>query len=389
MFLPANYQLSSRLVQRLAVGFFFFLCGSTFATWASRIPTIKNEFHLNEAQLGSVLFLLPMGSIAVLAIAGWAIDRFGSNRMTLLTALCYAASLVVIAFCQTVAELSVALFFFGFFGNGLNISMNTNALQVEEKLYKKPLMASFHALWSAGAMTGAIVGGWAMERSAGLKAHFIGIAAIQVVFYIWMFFLLSKTEQLNAKRQAFSWPGKLIWLLGIICFCCTLCEGAMADWSSLYYIQAVTNGEGINTIGYSAFAFTMACGRLIGDNLIDRYGSKKILFADSLLISLGIIIALTFTLPITVIAGFALVGFGVSTIIPIVYTIAAKNGKMSPGSSLAAVSSIGFTGFLVGPPVIGFIAHGIGLRLALSILILLGITITILSRQLKIQGGIS
>jgi MFS family permease len=374
---------ASPLRYRVAVGGFFFICGSTFATWASRIPTVKASLDLNEAELGSVLFLLPMGSIAVLLPAGWAINKYGSRIMTILMACCYTLSLLLIPFCTTAGQLSIALFLFGFFGNGLNIAMNTQALQVQDSMYRKPLMSSFHALWSAGAMVGALTGGWMMRSGASLMSHYTTVAIFQVVVYVMLYSFLVKNDVQHPGKKVFQWPDKALWLLGIICFCCTLCEGAMADWSSLYYMQVVSAVNKVSTTGYTAFALMMALGRLTGDKLIDRFGAKQVLMADGFLIAIGLGLALSLPHYIPVIIGFGMVGVGVATVIPIVYTLASKNEHLPPAASLAAVSSIGFTGFLIGPPVIGFVAHAIGLRMALMIVIVLALTSVMLSRKVK------
>lgn len=373
----------SKFAYRLAVGAFFFLSGTTFSSWAARIPTIKSTFNLNEAQLGTVLFMLPLGSLVVLPVAGWAIHKYGSRPILLISAILYGIFLMSIAFSSGVYILSAVLFLFGFAGNGFNIAANTQALQVENRVYGRTLMSSFHALWSAGAMTGAIVTGWMMKSSVSIINHYLLVTAIMFLIFVSASFFLVKGEEKNVGSGRMVWPSKFLWLLGVICFCCALCEGAMADWSALYYKQVIGEGSSVNTTGYTAYAFTMAFGRLIGDRLVDRFGSRKILLIDALFIIAGISIGIGILHPMAVIIGFAMIGIGVSTIIPIVYTLSGKNTATPPSVSLATVSSIGFSGFLIGPPLIGYIAHGIGLRMALMLLIFMGIIIIILSRRVK------
>lgn len=358
------------------------MCGTTFASWASRIPTIKERFGLNEAELGSVLFLLPLGSLAVLPLSGWSISRLGSRIIMLISALGYSLVLLSLAFSETVFQLSAGLFFFGFFGNSLNISMNTQALQVEDRVYRRPLMSSFHALWSFGAMTGALVSGWMMGAGFGMSRHYLIVSVIMISVYLAVFPLLIRTENAGHKTR-FAWPARAIWILGIICFCSAICEGAMADWSSLYYQQVVQTGAKVNTTGYTSYALMMTIGRLLGDKLVDRFGARQILVVDSLFIAAGFLIGVGIAHPLAVVTGFGMIGIGVSTIIPIVYTMAGKNPNSPPSVSLAAVTSIGFIGFLAGPPLIGYIAHAIGLRLALLLLISMGLLITVLSRKVR------
>lgn len=371
------------LIHRIAASCFFFVCGFIFATWASRIPAVKEQFHFNEAELGAVLFMLPLGALVALPFAGWAVSFFGSRIMNFSSAVAYGIVLLLIGYSDTVFMLSVSLFFFGFCGNVLNIAMNTQALLVQNEMYNKSLLSSFHGLWSLGAMTGAGLGGYTMKTQATTQQHFITVAIIVAVLCIVSVFYLIRKDKPGTDQKLFAWPDKTLWLLGAICFCCAICEGAMADWSSLYYKQVLNDLQRVSTTGYMVFACMMALARLIGDGIIGKLGYKGSLILDGILIAAGLIIATAFGYPVTAIIGFGLVGFGVATVIPIVYSLSAKTSTMSTSAALAAVSTVGFSGFLVGPPMIGFIAHETGLRFALMLLSVLGIIILWLCRKVK------
>lgn len=368
---------------RYAVSLLFFLCGVVFTSWASRIPAFKEQFHLNEAELGGVLFMLPMGSLIALPFAGWAVDRVGSRLMSTLSLLLYAVALYVLSLSPTVFALSVALFAFGFIGNTVNIAINTHGLDVQH-LLAKPILASFHAMWSVGALCGALLGGWTLRHNYSTGTHYlivlIPLALLSVASY---YFLLSVDDEQHESKKLFALPDKALMLIGVICLCSTLCEGAMADWSALYYQSVLEDATVKSTTGFTAYAFTMSIGRFTGDKLIHWMGYRKVLMMDALLIAVGMGIALASSLPILVIIGFALVGYGVSTVIPIAYMVAGRSKTMRPSVALAAVSTVGFTGFLIGPPVIGFIAHEIGLRSALALVILLAISVFALSWRVK------
>ncbi|MBC7849449.1 MAG: MFS transporter [Chitinophagaceae bacterium] len=372
------------LIHRIAISIYFFCCGCTFATWAARIPAIKDQFHLNEAELGAVLFMLPLGSLVALPIAGWAVASFGSRYITFISAIMYLVFLMLIGYSNSVFMLSAVLFCFGFAGDILNIAMNTQALLVQEEMYAKPLMSSFHGMWSLGAMTGALMGGILMTAGLSTIAHFWWASGFIFLLLILFFFqLIKKFVPRSASAKVFAWPDRALWLLGAICFCCAFCEGAMADWSSLYFKQVINDLNKVSTTGYTAFAFMMAFGRLIGDRLTSRMGYKGILMLDSALICVGLLIAILIQTPVMVIIGFGLIGFGVATIIPIVYSLSGRTKTMATSTALATVSTVGFTGFLVGPPVIGFIAHEVGLRWALLIILFLGLIIFGLGRKVK------
>lgn len=366
---------------RYAVSVLFFFCGFIFSCWATRIPVFKDAFGLNEAELGAVLFMLPLGSFIALPFAGWAVDKFGSRFMSVASVIFYAVSLYSLSWCTSVFGLSASLFLFGFMGDNVNIAMNTQGLDVQHRS-DKPILSSFHGLWSVGALVGALVGGWTLKKQLSTHDHYLMILfPVLVITIVTFFYLIPHDDKNDDGRKLLAMPDKALMIIGIICLCCTLCEGAMADWSALYYKEVVDDVSKVSTTGFTAYAFTMAIGRFTGDKLISALRYRKVLILDGILIAGGMLLALSTTIPALVIAGFALVGFGVSTIIPISYTIAGKSETLKPSVALAAVSTIGFTGFLIGPPFIGFIAHETGLRIALGVVVILGTCVFLLAKR--------
>ncbi len=366
---------------RIAVALLFFFCGLVFASWASRIPIFKDQFHLNEAQLGGILFMLPLGSFIALPFAGWAVDHFGSRIMATVAAVLYVVALYSLAWCNTIILLSAGLFIFGFIGDTLNIAMNTQGLDVQQA-YNQPILSSFHGLWSLGALTGALIGGWTLKQQFSTQGHFLLVLVPVVMTAIAMFFfLLPDHARKEDGKKLLAMPDRSLWIIGVICFCCTICEGGMADWSALYYQEVLDDPSKVSTHAFTAYVFTMAIGRFSGDRLIRIFRYKRMLILDGILIATGMMLALVSTIPFMVIIGFSLVGFGVSTVIPISYTMAGKSSSMKASAALAAVSTIGFTGFMIGPPIIGFIAHETSLRVALCLVILLGLCVLMLAKK--------
>jgi fucose permease len=368
---------------RIAISSYFYMLGFIFSSWASRIPQVKDKFQLNEAELGAVLFMLPLGALAALPFSGWLVHKLSSKWMSIVTALVYTVLLYLIATATTIFSLSVVLFGFGLIGNFGNISMNTQGISIQHQI-NKPILSSLHAMWSIGAFSAAAVSGWTMRMGYSTTIHFLIVSLMAAFIIIVGSFHLIPDEGLGDETsKVFVLPNRKLVLLGIICFCVAMSEGAMADWSSLYYRQIIHQLNTISTTGYTAFAMCMAAGRLAGDRLVQSFKHATVLKANGILILTGMTLSLSFDYPMTVMIGFALVGFGVSSVIPIVYMLAAKSKDMAPSAALAAVSSVGFTGFLVGPPLIGFIAHEIGLRMALVIVALLGAMIFLLSKKVK------
>lgn len=372
---------------RIATSVFFFIAGLTFATWASRIPAIQAKLHLSDAGLGGVLFALPAGLMMSLPLSGWLVSKYGSKPMMITGALFYPAILLLLASASSVFYLSMALFLFGMLGNLLNIAMNTQAVGVEN-LYGRSVMASFHGLWSLAGFSGALIGTFFVSQGFSPFIHFTIVAALAAVLLL-LFFknTLPKDTGNGQPQKLFVKPDKAILLLGMIAFCTLLCEGAMADWSGVYFKNIVEAPASMITLGYVAFTAMMALGRFLGDGLVTRMGVKNMLQISGTLITSGLLLSVFFPNIITATIGFLLVGFGVSSVVPIVYGLAGKSKTMSPATALASVSTIGFLGFLIGPPVIGFIAQAISLRWSFTLIGILGFGTAILARKLKLPNS--
>jgi MFS family permease len=369
--------VKNKLLPRISISVYFFVSGLVFSSWASRIPFVKDRYDLNEAELGGLLFMLPLGALIALPFAGWLVHKYGSKKVAVTSLIVYAVLLLSIAANIKIIWLSGALFGFGIVGNLCNISMNAQGLTIQEQL-NKPILSGLHAMWSLGAFSAAAITG--LLEHTSMFIHFLIISVFTCLTAILFgFFMIRDAQRSDEQQKIFVLPNRGLILLGVICFCVAMSEGAMSDWSSLYYRQVLHALTSSTTAGYTSFAFCMALGRFTGDRFIHAFGHSRVLKMNGLLISLGMSISLFIQHPLWVIIGFACVGFGVSSVIPIVYMLAAKSKSMPPAVALSAVSSVGFTGFLVGPPIIGFLAQGLGLRLALFILVILGIMIWLLA----------
>lgn len=368
---------------RISVSAFFFITGLCFASWASRIPDIQHRLHLNEAQLGSVLFALPIGSMLSLPIAGFLVTRFGSRIVMLTGALLYAGLLCLLGTVDAIWQLVTVLFFFGMSGNMMNISINTQAVGVEA-LYGRSIMASFHGLWSLAGFTGAAIGTFMVSQNLSPVIHFISITCLIFIIALFMFpHTLRNKESMEGSESGFSWPDKSLLKLGIIAFCCMACEGCMFDWSGIYFRDIVKAPGHLVPLGYTAFMAMMATGRFVGDRLITKIGAKHVMILSGCLIALGLLTAIFFPNIYAATAGFLLTGFGVSSIVPMAYGLAGKSKTVAAGVAIAAVSTVGYLGFLFGPPVIGYIAKAANLRWSFALIALLGSLIIFLAGKVK------
>jgi predicted MFS family arabinose efflux permease len=268
-------------------------------------------------------------------------------------------------------------------GNTANIAINTQAVGVEAK-YGRSIMASFHGLWSLAGFTAAGIGALMIGENINPSNHFMMITGL-ILFGIAMSFhyLLPDEEKPTTGGRLFAKPDKTLLLLGIIAFCCMICEGAMFDWSGIYFQKVVRAEKSWIGAGYTAFMFTMATGRFMADRVAVQIGFKRTIQVSGLLIATGLGITVALPYLLSSIIGFLLVGFGVSSVVPLVYSEAGKSKTLSPGIALAAVSSIGFLGFLIGPPLIGVVAGFAGLRTSFIIIAAMGLSVALIARSTK------
>lgn len=375
----------SKKYLRMAVAAFFFVQGLSFAAWASRIPDIKNMLHLTEGGLGTVLLALPIGLMASLPISGWMVTKYGSKKMVLIGAIFYAITLTFIGFATRTEQLVIVLFAFGLWGNLCNIAVNTQAVAVEQ-VYGKSIMASFHGLWSMAGFLSAMIGTFFISVNIPPQIHFmvIAVVAFAIIFTAYKH-TMPDTEKNNDEAQPmFVKPDRDLLMLGLIGFCAMVCEGAMFDWSGVYFMEVVKVPASMKTMGYVAFMGTMTGGRFAGDWLANKIGRKKMLQISGLLMAGGLGIAVLLPFMASATFGLLLVGFGVSSVVPLVYSAAGRSTTMSAGMALAAVSSISFIGFLIGPPLIGIVAQMADLRFSFAVVALLAFCTTLLSSKAKL-----
>lgn len=376
----------SKLQARIAVSVFFFCQGFCFATWASRIPDIKTAMHLNEAALGTILLGLPIGQLLTMPFSGRAVTRFGAKPVLRIAIIGYALALTNMALAQAPWQLGLCLFLFGVAGNLCNISVNTQGINAEV-LFGRPIMSSFHGVWSTAGFTGAITGLLMMKFKVPPLIHFWTVAAFVILISLLFsrYLLLTPVSKSAASFRRLRMPDGLLLQLGIIAFCCLSCEGCMFDWSGVYFKEVVHAQGPLVSLGYASFMIMMATGRFVGDKLAAKFSRKKMVQVSGVLIFSGMMFAVLFPFLATATIGFLVVGFGVSSIIPLLYSTAGRADLgVSKGIAIATVSGIGFLGFLMGPPLIGYIAQLAGLKYSFMTIAILGLAISYLISKIKL-----
>lgn len=369
---------------RIAVALFFFCQGLAFASWASRIPTIKSNLQLSEGQLGTILLMLPIGQLVTMALSGKLVSKYGSHRLLPIVVIIYGMILCLIGFATNAWQLGGVLFLFGIIGNMCNIAVNTQGV-LAEGLFTKPIMSSFHGSWSIAGFTGALVGLLTMNLGVTTVQHFMLIFCVIILNTLVNKSYLAPPKEATIDKKKFSFkPDRVLISLGVIGFCSMATEGAMFDWSGVYFHDIVKAPENLVVVGYASFMVTMAIGRFVGDYIIGKLGRQRTLQCSGILMFVGMILAVLFPQFIICTLAFMLVGFGVACNIPTVYSIAGKHKTIPSGIALAMVSSISYLGFLMGPPLIGYIAELFSLQYSYAVFASFGLLMFVMTSKLNV-----
>lgn len=371
---------------RWAVTLFYFAMGLNFSTWASRIADVRSALGMSEADLGTVLFAIPVGQIFVMPFSGKLAAKYGSHK-TVVAGLClYICALVALGAGTERWHLMLGLAFFGAFSNLTNISVNTQGIYTEG-LFRRPIMSSFHGAWSTAGFTGALIGTGMIALKLSPFYHFLIVAGLLFIIIGTNFNYLVKVKPViqpkkENKRLFPKTDPVLIWL-GVMAFCCMVSEGIMFDWSVIYFEDVVKASGSFKVAGYTCFMVMMAFGRFFGDRVIRKIGRKRVLQISGCMVSFGLFgaVLLPFFIPSAI--AFMVVGLGVSTIVPIIFSIAGRRPGIPPSIALQTVSSVSFLGFMLGPPVIGYIAHATSLRISFAIIGIFGFAIAFLVSRVK------
>jgi len=351
---------------RVSVGTVFFVNSALIASWVPHIPAVKARHALSDAQLGMALLAMAAGAVVALPVAGWLVARVGSRRVTTAAAigLCVALPLPVLS--PSVALLIPALALLGAFNALLDVSMNAQAVEVE-RAYGRAIMSSFHALWSVGGLAGAALAGVAMSLAVGRESLVVWIGAAALGVVVGAQPGLAPGAPAPRHAPVFARPRRELMALGALAFAGLLTEGAVADWSAVYLHDALGVGASYAAAGFAAFAAAMAIGRFAGDRAVDRFGPRRVLRVSGTIAAAGLAVGLVSGSPGLAVAGFGAVGLGIANTIPLLFSAAARVSGTPPAIALAAVTTTGYLGFLVGPPLIGLVAELTSLPVALGL----------------------
>lgn len=370
---------------RIAIAVFFFVSGFGFASWASRIPSIQQRLHLNEAQLGGVLFAMPAGLMLTLPLTGYLLRRVSSRYVMMGGAVLFNLMMCLVGFVTETWQLVLVLFFFGSSRNLFNISANAQSLGVQA-LFSKSIIASLHGIWSTAGFAAAAVGTLLVSAGVATQWHLLTVSILLTSLCCYFFKdSVHQRPSPHERKGSFVMPDRTMLKFGMICFASMACEGTMYDWAAIYLRKATGAAPGLATAGYAIYMVAMTTGRFVGDRVSNKIGIRNLLKYSGSLMFAGLLLAAL--LPYTYIAafGFLLVGFGVSCVVPMTFSMAGKVPHMSGGPAIAAVSTVGYFGFLIVPPVVGFIAHASNLRWSFALMSLLGVIILWMMNKIKVN----
>ncbi|WP_420584465.1 MFS transporter [Ruegeria sp.] len=366
-----------------AVAAMFILNGALFGIWASRIPAVRDHLDLTHEVLGYGLLFMAAGAVCSFPVTGRLTDRFGAVAITRIIAVLYTLSLILLAFAGDFWALAGFLFVFGAFHGSMDVAMNAWAAEVEQA-FDKPVMSSFHAMWSLGAGLGALSGYGAVQMGLTVMQHFLLAGGVVVALALALSWVQWTSRRAAPSGGAvFALPSGALVLVGFTALCGALGEGAVADWSALFLRDETGAAESVAALGYAVFSVTMVAFRLAGGFVIARFGAVATARFGGICAAMGVFGVVSAAEAGLALAGFALMGVGYAVIMPLAFSRAASDPHVPPGQAIASVATLGYGGLLIGPPLIGFLAEMLTLRLAFAALLPLAVLIVLLSGALR------
>jgi MFS family permease len=376
--------LSSGSAQAHATRIAFFIAGFGMAAWAPLVPFAKERLGIQEGALGTLLLCLGAGSIIAMPLAGFLTSRVGCRRVLIFSVLVASATLPMLAQVSSIYLLGLALFFFGAGIGALDCTMNIQAI-ILERASGRTMMSGFLGLFSLGGVVGA--GGMTGLLSTGMSPL---DATLVVVAVIAVLLALSASHFLpyggRSSGPAFALARGVVLFIGVLCFILFLAEGAVLDWSAVFLAEVRGMSPEHAGLGYAAFAATMTVCRLTGDRLVSSVGPKVTVIGGSLVASAGLALATLIPSWPVALLGYALVGVGCSNIVPVMFSLAGKQDEMPESIAVPAITTMGYAGVLLGPALIGFVAHGTNLVVALMMLAVMLVGVAVSARMLRMFG---
>ncbi len=371
--------------EAVAVSLVFMAISILFGSWVTRIPDLKEALNFSEGDLGLSLLGMSTGALLMMPFSAWIMSKFGTGKTMFYGVLVATLTMALPVFATSFWVLVSYLFLAGLFHGLTDVAMNAAAAAIEQK-EKIRIMSTCHGVFSLGGMIGAILGSFLAGIGVSMQLH-LGVLAIVVCVMILFLSktLLNVTDTETEEGKLFVIPSGALIGIAIIGFIIMMGEGSIADWSAIYIKDYLSGSAAIAGLGFAGFSFTMALGRFLGDSIVPKYGAKNIVQFGSLIGAIGLAIVIFIPNIYIAIFGFTLVGLGFSCVVPILFSAAAKVPGVVPGTGIAGVTTSGIFGFLIGPPLMGFIADTYSLTIALGFVMVLASVAVVLASRIRIS----
>jgi len=356
------------VLARWSVAFVFFLNGALLGGLFPYLPVLKLGLHLSDQDLGLCLLFSPIGAVTSLAFMGRIISRFGTRRVTLVTATLLCAVIPFALIAPNVWALRLCLLLFGASNGSMDASINTEAVMVQHQ-YAKPIMSFTHGCWSLGGFMAAACVALASKFGCS-PVIYSAVASVIMYACIWWacsyFLVEDKTEATGEPHFAF--PRGTLLLISVLTACAYAGEGASYDWSAVFFRVTLRTTESVAAFGFGSFVGAMALARLLGDGIVHRLGNRRSLQIGSVVATCGVLVAVVSTSPLISAAGYAMCGIGVANLVPILFRASGSVPGIPPGVGVAAASTFAYSAFFLSPPIIGFVADRVSLPFALGMM---------------------
>ncbi len=372
---------ASAIREQVSTRIAFFIAGLSMAAWAPLVPFAKSRAGIDDGVLGLLLLCFGGGSILVMPVAGALSARVGCRRVIIVAAVLLCFALPLLAIVSSAALLVPALLLFGIALGSIDVAMNIQAIIVE-RASGRSMMSGFHGLFSLGGIVGSA------GMAALLGAGWSPMAATLAVDVVVLAGLAAAARDLlpygsAPDGPAFAWPHGIVLVIGVLCFIGFLTEGAVLDWSAVFLVSTRGMEPAFAGLGYAAFALTMTLGRLTGDPVVQRFGANRVILIGGVCGAAGLTLATLFPAWQMALVGYALVGVGLSNIVPVLFTSVGRQTVMPEKLAVPAIMTLGYAGILAGPAAIGFVSHVASLSVGFLILVVLLLGVAASGRLLR------
>ncbi len=355
---------------RWAISALFFVNGMTIGAWAPQIPLLLPRHQITETTLGLLILFLGIGAVGAMLTAGQLISHFGSRAIVRVSAFALVPTLPMVALAPSLVVLALFMVLLGACLGCMDVAMNANAVAVERRL-GRAAMSSFHGFWSLGGFVGAGAGGWIVAQGGALTGALAGSGVALVLILLALPFVMEDPAHDVARdgaRDALFPRDPALIVLGVIALFCMVPEGAVMDWAAIYLQKELGAAQATSTLAFAFFSAAMAIVRFAGDAVRNRFGAVRTLRYSALVALVGIGVAAMAPAQSWALAGFALAGIGVANMVPIVFSAAGNHPGLAPGTAIAFVTMLGYSGILFAPSSIGYVAEHFGFRITFGAL---------------------